>query len=605
MATADNFHPPDRGGGLCKLFMLNIMRPTIYLLGEKSIQSEKMRQTGWGNSKGDLKGRFRLVLACFFFLLAMAGCGSSSGGDPPPPKTTSITVTAIKADGAVDDDPFVRLDQEKLFSAAAIDGAGAPVVQAEYTWTVVGGKRNGTIAASGLYTPPSSIPIPNEIFIEVTEITNPEVKETTKITIIARGTLLFSENKAISVALPDVDTSSSGQHSTAVVGDQLFIAWTDNVDRVTGMPGDYNVYLAVSTDFGETFESVQVNDDLSGGRPCSDIATPAPCNPSLAVDLGGNAYIAWSDYRGAKSEIYFALCARDSNQVLTCNKNVLASPVGGDQQLFPTIAVSPSGDRIYVAWDDEVSNNINLAVGTKNEANAITFSDPVQVNDLSTGGNRRLQALAIGPLGTVFVVWVDTVNQQRGDIFFDYSEDAGMTFRTDVKINDDSVSVVQDVPSVAVDQDGTIFVAWEDWRNKHKTQGVQHSDIFIAKGIKSDSEGYVFLPNVQVNAADDSIAVYQDRPTLAIDPFGNILVAWEDFRNAANPTSVQQGPADIYFAKSVDGGASFGPDIRVTDDFSPFSKTSPTLATDLAGRAYLFWTDLREGNPRLYFSIGE
>jgi hypothetical protein len=77
-------------------------------------------------------------------------------------------------------------------------------------------------------------------------------------------------------------------------------------------------------------------------------------------------------------------------------------------------------------------------------------------------------------------------------------------------------------------------------------------------------------------------------PTLTVAG-GKAYVAWSDFRNYN---------WDIYFARSDDGGLTFGPNVRV-DDFQGLERLNEraALAIDRLGRVHAAWTDLRAREP--------
>lgn len=81
---------------------------------------------------------------------------------------------------------------------------------------------------------------------------------------------------------------------------------------------------------------------------------------------------------------------------------------------------------------------------------------------------------------------------------------------------------------------------------------------------------------------------------IAVDRNDVIYLVWTDYRN-------ENG--DIYFSKSVNGGASFGPCIRVDDTgVSYIDQETPKVAVDKNGAIYVVWTDYRKGDPDIYFS---
>jgi hypothetical protein len=87
-------------------------------------------------------------------------------------------------------------------------------------------------------------------------------------------------------------------------------------------------------------------------------------------------------------------------------------------------------------------------------------------------------------------------------------------------------------------------------------------------------------------------------PSLALDSSGNLYVTWSDERDGA-------GPGDnVYFSKSLDGGDSFGPDVRVDDaGASDTEQDWPAVAVDSYGTVYVVWLDSRgEGGQGVYVS---
>lgn len=91
----------------------------------------------------------------------------------------------------------------------------------------------------------------------------------------------------------------------------------------------------------------------------------------------------------------------------------------------------------------------------------------------------------------------------------------------------------------------------------------------------------LFGPNVRVEDAVSPTYTQQD-PTIAIDTNGNVYIVWYDKRN---------GNDDIYFAKSTDGGSSFGTNIRVDDDLSASGQYAPSIAADANLNVYVTWFD--------------
>ncbi len=86
----------------------------------------------------------------------------------------------------------------------------------------------------------------------------------------------------------------------------------------------------------------------------------------------------------------------------------------------------------------------------------------------------------------------------------------------------------------------------------------------------------------------------QTSPALAVDFQGRAYVVWEDYRN---------GDWDIYFAKSTDFGATWSsPNAKVSTDGSNSTQSAPQIAIGPDGTLYTVWQDDRNGDYDIYFA---
>jgi hypothetical protein len=121
----------------------------------------------------------------------------------------------------------------------------------------------------------------------------------------------------------------------------------------------------------------------------------------------------------------------------------------------------------------------------------------------------------------------------------------------------------------------TIFVVW-------RQGGDGNGGIYLRRSIDG---GETFGVVTQVC---DSLVHWAYWPTITSDRLGNIYVAWSDDRDGDGPSM------NVYFAKSTDGGLSFGPDVRVDDaGMDPSRQNYPAIAVDDSLRVYVVWMDER------------
>jgi len=311
---------------------------------------------------------------------------------------------------------------------------------------------------------------------------------------------------------------SSGQCSLLQSGGVLYAVWYDN--RIN--PSASHIYFSKSTDGGATFgPNVKVDDDLT------------PTNheyPCLALDPQGNIDVVWDDYRDGTNSGYDVYFSKSTN--------------GG-----------------------------------------ASFGPNVKINHDGTKYDQTTSSIAVGSDGTIYVTWRDYRNQvpdshgqpTNADIFISASTDGGLSFLSEVRVDDDTGKADQNHPSIGVDAAGTVAVAWTDQRNLavNGTNG----DIYFATGSLSGST-LVFSPNIMIN--DDTVFANQHDPSLRIGPAGEILIVWADHRNGGN--------SNIYFSKSVDGGVTFSPNLAVSPVFVG-GQDVPSLAVNASGKIVVTWQD--------------
>jgi len=179
----------------------------------------------------------------------------------------------------------------------------------------------------------------------------------------------------------------------------------------------------------------------------------------------------------------FSINARALAEV-TFGTNVRVDDTGSStsDQRDPSIATDPNGN-IYVAWADnrdDSSGDIYLAKSTDG---GNSFETNVRVDDtgLSTGA-QHYPSIVIDTNGNIYVVWIDYRNG-NSDIYFAKSTDGGNSFETNVRVDDTGSSIVEQLnPSIATDQNGNIYIVWQDNRNGSY-------DTYFAKGAELSSDG--------------------------------------------------------------------------------------------------------------------
>jgi len=270
----------------------------------------------------------------------------------------------------------------------------------------------------------------------------------------------------------------------------------------------------------------------------------------------------------------------------------------------PATASAKDG-TFYVAWVNHDAKQADVMIARFNR-HGEKHSGPVRVNresGVATAWRGDQPSLAIATDGTVYVVWtarVEAGDKHGTDIYLSASHDQGQSFASEVKINDDKVPAAHGMHSLAVANDGRIYVGWLDERNVHapqpSTNGEGHhmesnSELFLAYSIDG---GRTFSRNQKVASETCPCC----KTSLAVAKDGTLYAGWRqvlpgNFRHIA-------------VAASTDGGSSFSTPKIVSDDrwvLQGCPVSGPSLSVDVAGTLKVLWFAAGEANaPGLYFA---
>jgi hypothetical protein len=307
--------------------------------------------------------------------------------------------------------------------------------------------------------------------------------------------------------------------------------------------GPSGIYIESSTDGGSTWSGPTTID--------FNIAALGPFDPTyrfndrsdMTVDGNDDVYVVWIKDVGVgqpTSDIYFAKSPPPGPPgpgnptgldftgvgVGSVAPQTVSDVTGLDRANAPDVAVAADG-TVYVAWIDVDVTNPLPQPGT------------LKIDSSFTGG------VAFGP---------DKVVAGIAALSKHVSTTAGAGTFDDARAGS--------YPVIAVDpaNSQTVYLAYAA-----DPPGADEADIFF---IKSTDGGVTWAAPLTVN--DDGTSNDQIHPAIAVKADGTIDLAWYDKRNAANDDQW-----DVYFANSIDGGASFGPNRRITDQsFTTPSDTS-------------------------------
>ena len=306
--------------------------------------------------------------------------------------------------------------------------------------------------------------------------------------------------------------------------------------------------------------------------------------PAMAVGWDGTVYAAWQDKASGSWRIMLAHEAA-SGSTFTGHVQVASSAPAGSIEQSPDIGYF--NGTVYVVWQDNRNTNSSDIYFSAVPMPLGVPGPEKKINSEWWPGYRQAPAIAVAPNGTIYVAY----NNETVHIRLVASYDGGQTWTASALVSGSTFNF-RGEQRVAVDPLGKVYVVWRDGRSgmivRPGGTQVEDDDVYIAN---STDGGRTFGPNTPVN--DVIAGKVQSSPTMAIDGYGRVHVAWKDERLEANEAT------DIFYARS-DDGKTFGPNRAVNDSAPVFmaprrtTHQQPWIALDPTGTTiYIAWVDDR------------
>jgi len=203
---------------------------------------------------------------------------------------------------------------------------------------------------------------------------------------------------------------------------QVYVAWTNAIPIEGRRFAASNLYLARSTDGGQTFSPRQAVNTDAAGLPASHTFH------DLAVGPDGTIYVTWLDSR-----------AKDREQAKHAGK-VPVRPASLSAPYRHEV-----GSEVWMAVSHDEGRTFREAVVAKNTCECCRTSVEVAADN------------------TVYVAWRHRFPNGERDIALASSSDGGTTFSDPVRVHADGWAIEgcpHTGPSLAVDTDNRIHIAW-------------------------------------------------------------------------------------------------------------------------------------------------
>jgi hypothetical protein len=405
----------------------------------------------------------------------------------------------------------------------------------------------------------------------------------------------------IRVNNPTLDTFFHTHSETSIAVNGVNLALSFNEGASDG--------YAISTDGGNNWAHKRIPDPAGGSNLGDGVVGFGPIGELYyatlaAVPSGG----------GIKS---FVGVSKSSDNGATFSTPFDASTTAGNTTDFQDkewLAVdnkagSPNKGNVYVTWTDFLSpsSNGSFISFARSTNGGVTFGTPLALSPQDRTQLVQGSVPVIAPNGDLYVAFSDG-HSAIGGIGIVKSTDGGVTFSAETRVTGvTNVSTMtggggvrtNSFPSVAVDKNGAVHAVYNAWTRSL----VDRSDIFY---VRSTDGGSTFSSPLKLN--DDGSTTTQFLPSIAAASDGTLGVKWWDRRNDQSNDSL----TDVYMTISHDGGASFGKNLRVTNQNWFFGPIEIGFAggyhgdydgiTADANNFYLSWSDERNSEADAFFS---
>jgi len=338
-------------------------------------------------------------------------------------------------------------------------------------------------------------------------------------------------------------TSNNNARSVASNGNVVHVVWEDSRD------GNSEIYYKRSTDGGLSWGAdIRLTNDAGFSS-----------SPSIAVSAE-IVHVTWIDDRGGSNRIYYK---RSTNSGTNWEADRLMTNYTSGSY-YPSIAASTS--VVHLVWTEYRDSNPEIIYNRSTDGGLSWGQDIRLTNDPATSFSPSVTVS--GEL--VLIFWSDG-RDGNFEIYYKRSSNGGANWADDTRFTNNTA--VSYMPTVAISA-SLVHVVWQDYINsKWELYYERSTDGGLSWGASTRltiSSGNAALPSITASA---SLA----------------HVVWCDERYYNT---------EIYYKRSIDGGANWGADERLTNDTN--ASLNPSVAVS-ASRVHVVWRDTRAGNSEIYY----
>ena len=308
--------------------------------------------------------------------------------------------------------------------------------------------------------------------------------------------------------------------------------------------------------------------------------------PSIAADADGNIHLAWVDNTnynnsGSDFDVFYKRLNNTSGDwtetVVVSNKSITSGSF--DSQ----IAVDPHGNA-HVIWSDGMNYNGTgpdsdiFYRGWNKSTDTWTITQVVSTESNSSSSN---PSVAMDSNGTVHVVWWELTGSFH-DVFYKYRNATTNLWSNVELLTTERLGEITP-PEIAVDKAGHVHVVWSE-ESEYGSSG-SDGDIFYKRWN-------VTVGNWTITEVISTKSVlYSCQQAIITDHCGNVHLAWRDSSDIEGA-----GPDNDVFYKFWNATTGIWTFMELISTESTSFSWNPTIAVDKFGYIYIAWEDATDYN---------
>lgn len=370
----------------------------------------------------------------------------------------------------------------------------------------------------------------------------------------------------------------------------VHICWHDGTNNYLSSGSDTDIFYRVWNAETRTWSSVSL---------ISSASTDNSFWPDIYVEASGDIHVVWYDSPSVgDKDIFYRRYDKTSSQWMSVETVSTESTGHSDR---PSIVVDGSGD-VHVSWRDGTnylgSGDMDNDIFYKRKDKATDTWTVTEVISNDSTDHSEYPCLAVDASGNVHIVWDDSDESMLGsgsspDIFYRRWNKINKQWEAIELVSTETTSGARK-PYIATDAKNDLHVVWIDYTDFGDIGGTEPDICYkrfdFASGLWTTTEV------VSTESDEWSMA-----PSLVVDRYGFIHVAWEDISNYQGAGDTEY---DIFY-KSKDPSSGTWQTTTLISTISTAASYDPKIDVDDAGMVHIAWNDLTdyEGAIESYHDI--